>query len=116
MNDNQNTSQTVTSFGRDINTTNCGYKDAPKSNDCHTLENSLSLLGHRIEELKKLKELAQRVVNNMNRQELTDNDQKEPVPCGQNPYPEAFAIASLDIGTEIDKIWNLLECLDNSIE
>jgi hypothetical protein len=114
MNENQNTRQTVTSYGRDINI--CEDERPKESNDCHTLENSLSLLGHRIEELKKLKELAQRVVNNMNRQQLTDNDQKEPVPCGQNPYPEAFAIASLDIGTEIDKIWNLLECLDNSIE
>ena len=116
MNDNQTTSQTVTSYGRSINTTDCEYKDAAKTNDCHTLENSLSLLVNRIEELKNLKELAQRVVNNMNRQQLTENDIKEPVPCTQSPYPEAFAIASLDIGAEIDKIWSLIECIDNSIE
>ena len=114
MNDNENTSRTVTSYGRDINI--CEDKHSKESNDCHTLENSLSLLGHRIEELKNLKELAQRVVNNMNRQQLKEDEAKSPVPCFQNPYPEAFAIASLDIGAEIDKIWNLLECLDNSID
>jgi hypothetical protein len=114
MNENKNPSQTVTSYGRDINL--CEVEHPKESNDCHTLENSLSLLGHRIEALRGLKSFAQRVVNNMNRKELTEDEAKDPVPCGQNPYPEAFAIASVDIGAEIDKIWRLLECIDNSIE
>jgi hypothetical protein len=81
---------------------------------CHTLANSLDLLQ---ESMKELKNLAQRVVNKMNRQ-VTEGESclKEGLTCTREPYPESFALISLDLGSEINRIGSLLECLDNSIE
>jgi lysyl-tRNA synthetase class II len=84
---------------------------------CHTLADSLDLLEERMKELKDLANFAQRVLNNMNRQEPEEEKgcQKEGLTCLREPYPQSFAMISLDLGSEINRIGNLLQSIDNSI-
>jgi SMC interacting uncharacterized protein involved in chromosome segregation len=84
---------------------------------CHTLANSLDLLEERMKELKNLAHFAQKVVNNMNRQDSKEEGcLVEKITNGREPYPESFALISLDLGSEINRIGSLLQSIDNSIE
>jgi hypothetical protein len=92
-------------------------EQAPEPNQCHTLANSLDLLQERMEELKNLAHFAQRVVNKMNRQESKEEGcLVEKITNAREPYPESFALISLDLGSEINRIGSLLQSIDNSIE